>query len=426
MNLTLSQMRLIATGALLGSVVLMGFCRLNEHAIPWLVWPRAFFEAATVGAMADWFAVVALFRHPMGIPIWHTAILPRNKGKVAESLANFLEASFLTEEQLGPRFRRIDYAGFASRWLGEHAALLAEKAVQFAPNLISGFSDEEMEALLGERARELILKADVAPLAGQGLEVLVQNGRDREIFLSVLTSARGLIADHRGTIQKKISEEIPLSSDMLRGLPIGKELVGPLLDQWRESIASSVATKTIEKVQAALDEAGGEPDHPLWRSFDERLRKLINDLKSSPEMAGKMHALQEALATSGVVNDFASKAWQQIKEFLLRDCAEEHSTIRRKIEDSIRTAARQLADHGALKTEINAFLGEQVLASIIAARPHARELVISTINAWDPKEMADKLEGTVGADLQYIRLSGTLVGGLMGLTIHAVFYFLEK
>ena len=108
-------MRLIATGALVTSVVLMVICRLFESSMPWLAWPRAFFEAATVGAMADWFAVVALFRQPMGLPIPHTAILPNNKARVAESLATFMETSFLTEEQLGPRFRGIDYAGFAYR-----------------------------------------------------------------------------------------------------------------------------------------------------------------------------------------------------------------------------------------------------------------------------------------------------------------------
>lgn len=408
------------------SVVLMIVCRLFEHAVPWLAWPRAFFEAATVGALADWFAVVALFRHPMGIPIPHTAILPSNKARVAESLANFLETSFLTEQQLGPKFRAIDYAGIASRWLGQHTAMLAEKAVGFAPNVIGGFSDEEMTALLSDRAREFLRKADAGPIAGEGLEVIMQNGRDRGIFISVLKSVRQIIEDHRGTIQAKISKEIPISGEMLAALPFGRDLVGPWLDQWRENIASSVAGKTIEKVQAALDEAAVETDNPLWISFDNHLREFITALKSSPEMAGRIHAMQESLAGSPVVGDFAAKAWLETKEFILRDCTAEHSTVRRKIEESILAASRQLADNAAAKAGINAFLGEQVLAGILAAKPHARELVISTINAWDAKEMADKLEATVGRDLQFIRLNGTIVGGLIGVFIHAVFHFSGK
>ncbi|MEX1120073.1 MAG: DUF445 domain-containing protein [Terrimicrobiaceae bacterium] len=423
---TLPQMRMVATGALVFCIVGMVVCRIYEPVLPLLIWPRAFFEAGTVGALADWFAVVALFRHPMGIPIPHTAILPNNKDRVAESLAHFLETSFLTEKQLGPKFRGIDYAGFASRWLSEHAAMLATKAAGFAPNIVNGFSDQEMTALLGDRARELIRKADVSPMVGEGLEVVVQNGRDREIFVSVLKSARQLIDDHRATIQSKISKEIPISGEMLKGMPFGKDLVGPLLDHVRDSIASSVAGKTIEKVQAALDEAGTEADNPLWHSFDERLRKLIANLKSSPEMAARIRTMQESLAGSSVVDDFASKTWQEVKDFILRDCAAEDSSVRQKIEEAILSASRQLKENASARSEINAFLGEQVLASLLAAKHHARELVISTIQAWDAKEMADKLEGTVGSDLQFIRLNGTIVGGAVGLAIHGAFHLIGK
>jgi uncharacterized membrane-anchored protein YjiN (DUF445 family) len=418
---TLPQMRMVATGALVACAVGMVVCRLFEASHPWLGWPRAFFEAGTIGALADWFAVVALFRHPWGIPIWHTAVLPNNKDRVAESLATFLETSFLTEQQLGPKFRGIDYAGLASHWLGEHAAVLADKAVRFAPGIVGGFSDEEMAALLGERARELIRKTDVGPMVGEGLEVVVQNGRDREIFVSVLKSARQLIEDHRGTIQSKISREIPISRDMLARVPILQELAGPLLEQIRDSISAAVADKTIEKVQAALDEAGSEADNPLWHSFDQRLRRFIDDLKSSPEMAGKIHTMQESLAGSGVVDDFAAKTWQEVKACLLRDCAAEDSTVRRKVGEAILSASRQLAENTHARAEINAFLGEQVLAKVLAARSHARELVVSTIQKWDADEMADKLEATVGRDLQFIRLNGTVVGGMVGVVIHAVF-----
>lgn len=414
-------MRLIATGALIFCAVMMTVCRLLEPIHPWLVWPRSFFEAATVGAMADWFAVVALFRHPMGIPIPHTAILPKNKGRVAESLATFLETSFLSEQQLGPRFRGIDYAGFASGWLAQHAAMLAEKSSRFVPHIVGGISDDEVSSLLGDRVRELIRSADVGPMVGEGLEVVVQNGRDREIFVSVLKAAHQLIEDHRSTIQSKISKEIPLSSEMLGSLPFGKDLVGPLLDQWRESIASAVAGKTIEKVQSALDEASREPGNVLWISFDQRLHGFINNLKSSPEMATKIQGMQESLAESQVVADFSIKAWKELKTYVLRDCSSSESAIRQKLEEAILSASQQLSENESARNEINAFLGEQALAGILASRPQSRQLVISTIEAWDEKEMAGKLEATVGRDLQFIRLNGTIVGGIIGVLIHAVF-----
>ena len=420
-KVSLPQMRLIATGALIFCAVMMTVCRLLEPLQPWLVWPRSFFEAATVGAMADWFAVVALFRHPMGLPIPHTAILPKNKGRVGESLATFLETSFLNETQLGPRFRGIDYAGYASGWLAQHAGMLAEKASRFVPHIVDGISDGEIASLLGDRVRDFLRSAEMGPMVGEGLEVVVQNGRDREIFVSVLKAAHQLIEDHRGTIQSKISKEIPLSSEMLGSLPFGKELVGPLLDQWRESLAGAVAGKTIEKVQAALDEASREPGNVLWISFDKRLHEFINTLKSSPGMAARIRGMQESLAESQVVADFSIKAAQELKAFVLRDCAADDSAIRRKLEESIVSASHQLSENESARSGINAFVGEQVLAWIIASRHQSRQFVISTIEKWDGKEMAARLEATVGRDLQFIRLNGTIVGGIIGVLIHAAF-----
>lgn len=422
----LRQMRAWALGALIFCVIGMVVCRLLESVYPWLVWPRAFFEAGTVGALADWFAVVALFRHPMGIPIPHTAILPNNKARVAESLAQFLETSFLTESNLGPRFRGIDYAGFAAQWLDEHRTVLAEKAAGYAPNIVGGFAEEEMVTLLAERARNLICLAEVGPMAGECLDVFVQNGRDREIFSGVLKSMSQLIEENRGTIQAKIRQEIPLSAEILKTVPFLKNMAGPLLEQVRDSIAAAVAGKTIEKIQGTLDEAAEQPDHTLWISFDRRLREFIADLKTSPEMAQKISSMQDSLAGSQVVPDFAKKAWCEIKEFILRDCAAEDSTIRRKIEESIRNAARQLSENEEARRGINTFVGEQVLARVLAASPHAREFIVSTIEAWDAKEMSDNLEATVGSDLQYIRINGTLVGGIVGVLIHFGFWLLGK
>lgn len=419
-------MRKVATGLLILCAAGMVVCRLLETSMPFFGFLRAIFEAATIGAMADWFAVVALFRHPMGLPIPHTAILPNNKSRVADSLANFIESSFLTEEQLGPKIRGMDYAGMASRWLEANASMLAEKAAKFAPDVLAGLSDAGMAGLLESRARDLIRKTEVGPMAAEGLEVIVQNGRDREIFLSVMKAAHKLIEEHRPTIQSKISREIPISGDMLRSLPLGKEFVGPLLDQLRENIASAVAAKTIEKVQAALDEAGQEHDSPLWHSFDQRLRKFITGLKSSPEMASKIHTMQDSLAQSKVVGDFAAKTWLELKEFLLRDCAEESSTVRRKIEEAVLSSVRQLDSNPAARQGINKYLGDQILAAALNLRPQARELVVSTINAWDAEEMARRLEETVGADLQFIRFNGTIVGGLIGGAIYGLFWIFGK
>lgn len=421
---SLRKMRRIALGALLFCVVGMMTCWFLERGIPWLAWPRAFFEAGTVGALADWFAVVALFRHPLGIPIPHTAILPNNKDRVAVSLADFIENSFLTEEQLGPRFRGINYAKFASEWLVRNADLLAQKAAEYTPRIIEGISDDEMVALLSERARSLIRTTEIGPLLGNGLELLAQNGRDREIYESILKSSSELVASHRPMIQEKIQQEIPIPVEIIQKFP-GLNLLAPALEELKSKLASAVAARTIEKVQGVLSDAKHEQDHSLWKAFDEKLHGFIRDLQSSPELAEKIHAMQETLASSALPQDFAVRVWKEIREFLLRDCAAEDSQVRLRIHNAIQSIARQLQENALTSEGINTFLGEQVLTSILAARPYARELIISTIQNWDSKEMSERLEGTVGKDLQFIRLNGTLIGGLIGLIIHGVFLLLQ-
>lgn len=419
-------MRWIASGALIFCFIGMICCRLGEAHWHWLEWPLAFFEAATVGALADWFVVVALFRHPLGIPIPHTAILPNNKARVAESLATFLEEGFFNEAQLGPRIRKIDFASMISRWLSANADSLGRRAGKFAPLLLERIPCEQITNLLTQRARHVILTANAAPLLAGALQTLTGSGRDREIFNSVVISFRDLIAENRETIQTKISEEVPISSDLLNAIPFLKNAAGPALDHFRNQIAAAVANRTIEKIHTALNEACSNQDHPLWVSFQTRLNRLITDLESSPELAGKVRAMQEALANSPVVDDFSRKAWEELADFLKRDLAAADSVILQKISEALLSASRELTEKTTLREGTNTFLAEQVLGAALAAKPHIHEIVTSTINAWDAAEMTDKLEATVGTDLQFIRLNGTVVGGLIGVAIHALFVFLLK
>lgn len=422
--MSLSKMRFIATGALVVCVIGMTLCRVLESTVPWLAWPRAFFEAGSVGALADWFAVVVLFRHPLGIPLPHTAIIPKNKNRVAKSLADFIEKSFLSEAQLEPRFRKIDYAGFGARWLREHADMLSEKAVKFAPKILEGISDSEMSDLLAERTRAMIRGAKLAPIAAEGLSLMLQNDRDREIYDSLLKSANALILAHQEAIQSKIQEEIPIPTELLQNIPGLNRTLKPLLEQIKSNLAEAITQKTITKVQGLLAEAAKDPEHSLRKTFDQQIKQFIEALKSSPEMARKVEAMQETIAQSSFVEDFSVKVWTELKQFLLLDCQREDSLVRKKLREAILSLVAQLNENESLHSKINNFLSEKVLENILRMRPHARELILNTIDKWDEKEMADKLEITVGSDLQFIRLNGTLVGGLMGLTIHAIFTLL--
>jgi uncharacterized membrane-anchored protein YjiN (DUF445 family) len=421
----LKHMRRVAGGALLAVFTGMVVFRLLEAGHPALGYLRAFCEAATVGALADWFAVVALFRHPLGIPNPHTAILPNNKDRVAESLAEFVTSNFLTEEQLGPRLKELNYAEYLARWLRRNSEFLVTRATAYAPRILEGISDEEIATLLAERSRKLVGSVSLGPLLGGGLNALSQSGRDRQIFSSVLESTEDLILSHREFIESKIREEIPLPMDFLRGLP-GFQRLEPVLDQIKDALASAVAKRTIEKVRDVLAEAQRDPRHPLQTTFASKLKVLIEDLKSSPQMADRMRGLQEAMIASTAIDDFARQAWGEVKAFLLQDCAAENSAVRARLREALKSLASHLEENAETQREINDFVGAHVLASILASRPMVRDLVVTTIQGWDGEEMATRLETMVGRDLQFIRLNGTIIGGLVGLTAHTVFTLIGR
>jgi uncharacterized membrane-anchored protein YjiN (DUF445 family) len=419
----LKKMRRLATGAFVVVFIGMIVLRMLEQVHPSFGFPRAFCEAATVGALADWFAVVALFRHPLGVPIPHTAILPRNKDRVAESLAQFVVTSFLTEEQLGPSFRSLDYARFASWWLKEHSDLLVNKAASYAPRLVAGLSDEAMAALLAERARAMVMNVQLGPLAAEGLRVTLQDGRDREIYSLLLKAAEDLILSNRELIQAKIREEIPVPAEILRSMP-GFDRLGSVLEQLKDIVASTVATRTIEKIQNVLAEARRDLEHNLWKVFTMKMGTLIENVRSSPETGARIRAVQRAVAASSLMHDFSTGAWSELKAFLLRDCAAPDSTVRARLREAVSAVAEHLEENAETREEINAFLGEEVLKSVLRARPFARNLIVATVQNWNVTEMAGRLEATVGRDLQFIRLNGTVIGGLVGLLIHAGYVLL--
>jgi uncharacterized membrane-anchored protein YjiN (DUF445 family) len=416
----LQRMRRIAGGALLAVFAGMVVFRLLEGSHPAFGYLRAFCEAATVGALADWFAVVALFRHPFGIPTPHTAILPNNKDRVADSLAEFVVSSFLTKEQLGPRIKELNYAEYLSRWLRENIDFLVSRATDYAPQIIAGISDEEIARLLAERSRKLVGSVSLGPLLGGGLNALAHTGRSRQIFLSVLESTEDLILSNRDLIEANIREEIPLPIDFLRNLP-GLNRLEPVLDQLKDALASVVAKRTIEKVQNVLSEAQRDPDHPLQTAFAQKLTALIEDLKSSPQMASRIREYQDTMVAGPAIDDFSLQAWREVKTFLLQDCASEDSTMRVKLREAVKILATHLAENEKTQKDINDFIGAHVLASILSARPMVRDLVVTIIQGWDGDKIIQRLETTVGRDLQFIRLNGTIIGGLVGLLIHSGF-----
>ncbi len=416
----LIRMRRIATTALI--IVFCGMIgfRLMEPLHPAWGYLRAFCEAATVGALADWFAVVALFRHPMGIPIPHTAILPRNRDRVARSLADFIDVNFLGAAGIADRVRKLDFASIAASWLSMNRETVTNHLSNILSSWLTSPAADSAPAWLTTKVKRLVAEADVSGLASATLGQLFAEGRSQHLYGMLLRSTSDLIVANRATIQKKIREEIPLPVEALRSLP-GLQRFGPALDQLRDQLASMVASRTIEKVQELLQEAGGDFEHPLRMAFDAKLTGLIEDLKSSSEMQTRIVHLQQEFSESETLDTFSRSAWSSIQSGLVASIHDSNSSFHHQVIKTSDQLIAALESDPSLRATINDFVSAKVLDAVASIRPHIREYLISTISIWDANEIAEKLEMTVGRDLQFIRLNGTIIGGLIGLLIHAGF-----
>ncbi|WP_151446596.1 DUF445 domain-containing protein [Lacisediminimonas profundi] len=393
------RIRAIATGLLVAMAMLFLVAHLLRGRYPWLVHVGAFAEAAMVGALADWFAVTALFRHPLGLPIPHTAIIARNKDRIGASVANFLEYNFMTREVLFEELKPIDFAGAAASWLAVEAnsRTVAAELVAGLPSVIRMVEDEDVARLIQSATGSALARVRLAPVVAEVASVLIADQRHLLLFDRILTMAANVLENNRGFIREKIHEKSP------RWLP------------------RMVDEKLFEKLLAAIHEtiAGMREEGSPWRAqFQQAAQELIARLKDDPEYEERIKR-----ALSGVVHhplflSYSEQFWQLVRQRLMEQAESPDSPLAGAIERGLRALAEGLRDDPAVQARLNDWL-RSFIADAVAARRHAiAGLVRRVIEKWDADTIAEKFELYVGRDLQYIRINGTVVGGLVGLGLH--------
>ena len=407
----LCVMKRRALGLLLAMVVVYVACRVWVSSWPLLSWPNAFAEAAIVGGLADWFAVVALFRHPLGIPIPHTAILPRRKEHIAKTVAGFVVENFLSREVLLGRMAKFDFVAHAVGWVRREAAFVAGNLAGLLPRLLDSLDGAAVATVLhGEIVRQ-VANVPLAPLAGKLLGVLTTGGRHEVLLDEGLRLAGQLLAEHREAIEEAIRKEVPLPDYLL--------LPGLLsLEQIKKSIATWVAQKLVDRVHLLLTEAASSRMHPVRRRFTQRVERLVEELQVSPEYLQKGEELKQELLSNPMLFEHIGRAWTELLRYLKGQLQGGGGRAVEVIADSVEALGAALEADPACGVRLNVWIKESACAWVQTHRPQFEETIRETIEGWDAAELSRKLELEVGADLQCVRMNGTLIGGCVGLLLH--------
>ncbi|WP_240635902.1 DUF445 domain-containing protein [Caldimonas tepidiphila] len=409
----LARMKRLALGLLVLAAVLYGVATALEERHPAWGYVGAFAEAAMIGAMADWFAVVALFRHPLGLPIPHTAIIPTNKARIGRNLANFICAHFLGTQQVLERLRGLDPAAKLAAWLSQpaHAARLGDYLAAALRYGLSAFDDERVRHFLRDTVLARLERVDVSRVAGQLLDVLTANRRHQSLLDEVLLQVADLVEDEG--IQAKIAEVIAAELKYLRYVGL-------------DVVAGNLAAEKIARgVCRVVSEMGHDPEHPLRLRFDDYMAGFIARLKDDPALRLKGEAIRDEVLAHPELAAYLQGLWSQLLGWLNEDLGREDSSIRARVTGVALTLGEKLRDDAGMRQWINAQLLEAAPRWVERYREDIRRYIVERVDAWHTHELTDELERNIGRDLQFVRINGTLVGGLIGLLIHTLTQWLR-
>ena len=398
----LRRMKLLALSLLLAAAVVFVVTRRLEADHDWLGYVRATAEAAMVGALADWFAVTALFRRPLGLPIPHTAIIPTRKDQLGRALGSFVEENFLAPPVIAEKLRGVQVASRLATWLEvpANAETLARHASAAMAGAVDVLRDEDLQAGVEQAVVGRLRRIQVAPLAGRALEIATAEGRHQELIDAGVRGAVRFIEQNREHLRTRFGRESPW---------------------WvPDPIDSRIFEKLYNGLHGFLGEVAATPDHELRRYLDERMAVLSERLRTDPELAARGEKLKEEILAHPAVRGWTASLWTELKDTVRQQAADEDSELRRRLADGATHFGRTLAADASLRAKVDDAVERAVLYVVEQERHQVADLISTTVERWDPQEASQRIELQVGRDLQFIRINGTIVGGLAGLVIYTL------
>ncbi|HEY9225794.1 MAG TPA: DUF445 family protein [Gemmatimonadaceae bacterium] len=401
----LDLMKRRATMLLVGASVLFVITRALESRYPWLGIVRATMEASMVGGLADWFAVTALFRHPLGIPIPHTAIVPAKKDRVGRTLGAFVQRNFLSRDVIEHRLRSVQVGRRLAEWLAnpENARTISRNAAMAMSSAAQMLRDEDVEKVIDRSIAQRVRSMHLAPLLGRVLTVMTEDNRHQEVLDEVLRLASRTVNENADLIRERIERETPW---------------------WIPSaVDDKIFKRVLSAIQKLLSELSADPRHQLRQRFDASLNQFIDRLNTSPEFAAKVDGWKEEFLENEAARKFSASLWKDGKEALAKFASNPDSTAPNAIEGALTTFGQKALDDPELLAKLDDFAIDIAAYLVARYQDEVAELIASTVAAWDPELTSRRVELAIGRDLQFIRINGTIVGGLAGMVIYLISSF---
>lgn len=399
----LKRVKLLATLVLAGCLAVFVTAKLLQPYHPAFGFVAAFAEAATIGGLADWYAVVALFRRPLGLPIPHTAIIQNNQARIADKLGEFIEEHFLDAAPVEAKLKQVDFASFIAEWMSDRkrSADLARFVLRLLPEALSASETSGLKTFVTRRVMTQLQSIDLAPLAAGTLRAFVEEGRHQALLDDLLTAVHGALTqpETMTAFRAKVRDELPT-----------------LLKLYRTD--AFLVKKIMASATAFFDDVRSDPNHPFRGEFDRMVLSFVDRLASEPAYAGRLDELKRDFLARPELSDLARNLWANVKTFIEKSAAGESTVLQHHLANVFMEAGAALASDTEMRAEINQGVVVVLRSFIADQKSGVSTFIADQVKGWNMAQLISLIEINIGKDLQYIRFNGSVIGGLAGLTLY--------
>jgi uncharacterized membrane-anchored protein YjiN (DUF445 family) len=406
----LKRVKVLATLVLVATLLLFVVAKALLNLHPLFGFIAAFAEAATIGGLADWYAVVALFKRPLGLPIPHTAIIQSNQHRIADKLGEFIEVHFLEPAPVAAKLRTIDFGWFVADWLQDRKRSndLARFALRLLPEAVSATQTSGLMSFITRRLIAQLESINLAPLAAGTLRTFVEEGRHQALLDDLLRVVHDTLttAQTMTMIRAKIRDELPTLLKLYRA---DKFLVN----------------KIVASASSLFDEVRNDPKHPFRGEFDRMVLSFVDRIATDKAYADRLDGLKRDLLARPELSDLARTLWSNTRNFIARSASGETQVLQNHLASMFVAAGEALAQDFELRAEINQGLGVVLRSFIADQKSGVSSFISDQVKSWNMAQLISLIEINIGRDLQYIRFNGSLIGGLAGLALYSGEYLLR-